>query len=103
MSEAGSRLTNVKDLVIPVTLLLSLIGTAWAGGIKLGTIQAEIKGLAETIARIDPVARARADAEVGAELRRLGGELDRQERELRLLRDYVEGRIGQLPYDRRKP
>lgn len=47
---------------------------------------------------LDPVSRARVDAETNAELRRLADELTAERSERRLLQDFVEGRIGRMPY-----
>lgn len=108
MSDAQDEATtrssgrNVRELVIPLTMLGGLLLLTWQGGIRFGQMSAEIAAQSRVLEKIEesvnPVDRARLDAKTEGELSRLRDDLARTNQELRLLKDFTEGRIGSLPY-----
>lgn len=101
-SEAAPKSTNVKDLVIPLAMVLSLVTVAWTGGGELSVIKGQLARqneiLSEMRTAFSPAERARIDAETRAELQRLSRELEDARTQHALFRDYTEGRIGSMPY-----
>ena len=94
--------SNVKDFVVPLATVMTLIASAFHFGGVLEGMRKDIAQQAESMQKLEaafsPMERARIDATFSARLDRA----EEREKELavsfKLLEDYVKGRISNLPY-----
>lgn len=112
---------DARQLWLPVTtvlvIIVAIMGATVGGSVMVGrwlerstqqegtvtSVAGELKTMNTQIATMQGSINALMGmqtklAETSAELGSLRGEIKNLERELRLLRDFVEGRIGSMPY-----
>jgi hypothetical protein len=90
----------VKDIVIPLTVVIALLGNALMIGIAWGRFSQRMDGYDAAQQKLE--ARVTAGAEAGQDLRDRMRDAERDikdaERRFLLLDDYTRGRIDRLPY-----
>lgn len=90
----------VKDIVLPLAVVVGLVGNAWWGGVGWGKVSHQLDTLTDQISqmskRTDDVARDVTDLKAW----RIAKEKDDADRDrnFKLLRMYTKGRIARLPY-----
>lgn len=99
--------TNAKDLVVPVTVVIALLANAVMYGTDRGRAAQWQEGVDASLQSINTTLRegaGKTDAigrqvlETNLDLRDLKRVVEQQGKELYLLRDYTEGRVAHLPY-----
>jgi hypothetical protein len=97
----------VKELALPVTIVLALLANAVMYGTDRGRSAQRLDGIEASNAEIksgvnavraDVAAVARQQLEAQVDQRDIRRQLDGLNRDLLLLKDYTEGRIAHLPY-----
>lgn len=97
---------NASALTVPIAIVLGLVAHAFIVGRQTGSESAVLKQTADAVAQLSTaVGTIQSDKELvrlQTRFEELVKQIDRdqqqREREMRLLRDYVEGRVGHLPY-----
>lgn len=83
----------VKDIVLPLAIVIGLIGNAWWAGVNWGKVSTQLETIITTLGTtVSTVAihdKQIADLEV---------RIKTQEEKLRLFKMYTKGRIARLPY-----
>lgn len=97
----------MKELALPVTIVLALLANAVMYGTDRGRSAQRLDGIEASNAEIksgvnavraDVAAVARQQLEAQVDQRDIRRQLDGLNRDLLLLKDYTEGRIAHLPY-----
>lgn len=108
---------DARQLVLPMWMIVAIIGAAVSTGTGAGiwiartgdraatvpTIAAELKTLGTQLATLQGsvnvlVGMQESVSDLKAKVDGLEKELEEEKREQRLFRDFVEGRIGSMPY-----
>lgn len=83
----------VKDIVLPLAVVIGLIGNAWYGGVNWGRVSTQLETLISTLTQTVGVVSAHS-----REITDLQTRMKAQEDNLRLFKMYTKGRIARLPY-----
>jgi hypothetical protein len=83
----------VKDIVLPLAVVIGLIGNAWWGGVGWGKVSTQLESIINTLATT-----VAAVSTHDKEITELQARVASQEKELRLFKMYTKGRIARLPY-----
>ena len=90
----------VKDIVLPLAVVIGLIGNAWWGGVGWGRVSNQLTTLIDQIASMNKRTE-RVETDV-ADLKAWRVAMDKdnaeRERQFKLFRMYTKGRIARLPY-----
>lgn len=90
---ASSAPHPVKDIVLPLAVVIGLIGNAWWGGVGWGKVSTQLETILSTLT--STVATVNSQ---GRDIIELQTRVAAQEKELRLFKMYTKGRIARLPY-----
>jgi hypothetical protein len=83
----------VKDIVLPLAVVIGLIGNAWWGGVGWGKVSTQLETILSTLNNTVLVVNGH-----GREIIELQARMTAQEKEMRLFKMYTKGRIARLPY-----
>jgi hypothetical protein len=83
----------VKDIVLPLAVVIGLIGNAWWGGVGWGKVSTQLELLIKTQAAMVATVNG-----LEKEVLSLQSRLKAQEEGFRLFKAYTKGRIARLPY-----
>lgn len=83
----------VKDIVLPLAVVIGLIGNAWWGGVGWGKVSTQLETIVTTLNTT--VLNVNGQ---GREIVELQARMAAQEKEMRLFKMYTKGRIARLPY-----
>lgn len=83
----------VRDIVLPLAVVIGLIGNAWWGGVGWGKVSTQLETILATLANATTTV-----AQHEKEITQLEARITAQEKELRLFKMYTKGRIARLPY-----
>lgn len=100
MSDGERQQQPVRDIVIPLVVVIGLIGNAWWGGVGWGKVNGKLDTIMERVmAMQSQVSAVQGDAaDLDRRLFQLEGRLKQQEDSLRVFKMYTKGRIARLPY-----
>lgn len=100
-SEVSSRSGSpIREIVLPLAVVISLIGSAWWSGVGWGTVATKLDTLTTLVSSVQSdVGILRGDV-AALEKRQadLEARLKTQEDAFRLFKMYTKGRIARLPY-----
>ena len=90
----------MRDIVIPLAVVIGLIGNAWWGGVGWGRVNGKLDTIVDSIRSTQgEVSQLRNDAlEIDRKLAALESRMKQQEDAFRLFKMYTKGRIARLPY-----
>jgi hypothetical protein len=83
----------VKDIVLPLAVVIGLIGNAWWGGVGWGKVSTQLETILATLNSTVTTVNGQ-----GRDIIELQAKVAAQEKELRLFKMYTKGRIARLPY-----
>lgn len=83
----------MKDIVIPLAVVLTLLGNAWWAGVTWGRVSTQLETITATLTSHSETVAVH-DKEIAA----LEARVKAQEDALRLFKMYTKGRIARLPY-----
>jgi hypothetical protein len=83
----------VKDIVLPLAVVIGLIGNAWWGGVGWGKVSTQLETILVTLNSTVSTVNGH-----GREIIELQARIAAQEKEMRLFKMYTKGRIARLPY-----
>lgn len=83
----------VKDIVLPLAVVIGLIGNAWWGGVGWGKVSTQLETIIATLTSTVSTVSGQ-----GRDIVELQARVTAQEKELRLFKMYTKGRIARLPY-----
>lgn len=90
----------MKDVVLPLAVVIGLIGNAWWGGVGWGKVSTKLDSIMDRIGSTQvQVTQLRADSDaIDRRLLAIESRMKAQEEQLRLFKMYTKGRIARLPY-----
>lgn len=83
----------VKDIVLPLAVVIGLIGNAWWGGVGWGKVSTQLETIIATLSSTVSTVSGQ-----GRDIVELQARMLAQEKEMRLFKMYTKGRIARLPY-----
>lgn len=90
----------VKDIVLPLAVVIGLVGNAWWGGVGWGKVSHQLDSLSDQITAMNQ-RTSHVESDV-ADLKLWRVSIDKDNAEmavrLKLFRQYTKGRIARLPY-----
>jgi hypothetical protein len=90
----------VREIVLPLAVVLALLGNAWYGGVGWGRVSTQLEGVLAAIGGIrDRVAAVESDlAKIKVWQQSQDLEDRARDERFRLFKMYTKGRIARLPY-----